>query len=40
MLHHKYVDVGGDRVRVVVTGPGHAPAVLFLHGWPANWSIL
>jgi pimeloyl-ACP methyl ester carboxylesterase len=36
-VRHDYVDVGGLRMHVALAGPGDAPAVVLVHGWPQNW---
>jgi pimeloyl-ACP methyl ester carboxylesterase len=36
-VQHKYVDAGGLRTHVALAGPGDAPPVLLVHGWPQNW---
>jgi pimeloyl-ACP methyl ester carboxylesterase len=37
-LKHLNVTVEGIPLHVVEAGSPHAPAVLFLHGWPQNWA--
>jgi pimeloyl-ACP methyl ester carboxylesterase len=34
---HRQVDADGLRVHVAEAGPGDAPPVLLLHGWPQHW---
>ena len=38
VLHHQYVDVENSSIHVVSGGDSRNPAVLFLHGWPENWT--
>ena len=34
---HRYAEVNGTRIHVVIGGDG--PAVLLVHGWPYNWAL-
>src|SRR5947209_18521101 len=36
-VRHEYVDAGGLRTHVDMAGPGHAPPILLVPGWPQNW---
>jgi pimeloyl-ACP methyl ester carboxylesterase len=38
-LHHHQVDVAGATIHVVDGGAHDAPTVLFLHGWPEDWTV-
>jgi pimeloyl-ACP methyl ester carboxylesterase len=38
MLKHSEVSTSGGRIHVVETGLEHDSTVLFLHGWPQDWS--
>lgn len=37
-MHHYRVNVAGLPLHVSEAGERDAPAVMFLHGWPQNWS--
>jgi pimeloyl-ACP methyl ester carboxylesterase len=37
-LHHRQVEVEGISIHVIEGGDAGKPAVLFLHGWPEDWS--
>lgn len=37
-LHHKQIKVKGIPIHVVEGGGDESPAVVFLHGWPENWT--
>ena len=37
-LHHRILEVAGGGLHVVDGGLAGRPAVLFLHGWPEDWS--
>lgn len=37
-MKHSQIPVNGGSVHVVETGLGHPASVLFLHGWPEDWS--
>ncbi len=36
-VRHDYVDAGGLRTHVALTGPEDAPPVMLVHGWPQHW---
>ncbi|MDF2682202.1 MAG: alpha/beta hydrolase [Brevibacillus sp.] len=38
LFRHRFVDVDGVSIYVVDAGDEHKPAILFLHGWPQNWT--
>jgi pimeloyl-ACP methyl ester carboxylesterase len=38
MLNHTKVNVSNGSLHIVESGSSQDPAVLFLHGWPENWS--
>lgn len=37
-LRHRHVEADDVSVHVIEGGIEEKPAVLFLHGWPENWS--
>jgi pimeloyl-ACP methyl ester carboxylesterase len=36
-FRHRQIDIDASSLHVVEAGDPDAPAVLFLHGWPASW---
>ena len=38
ILRHKQIPIKNASIHVVECGPATGPAVLFLHGWPQDWS--
>jgi pimeloyl-ACP methyl ester carboxylesterase len=36
-VEHRFVEADGVRIHVAEAGPGDAPPVLLLHGWPQHW---
>src|SRR5262245_180426 len=37
-IHHRHVEVDGVSIHAAERGSERRPAVLFLHGWPQDWS--
>jgi pimeloyl-ACP methyl ester carboxylesterase len=38
-LQHRHIDVAGLSTHIVEGGAAHQSAMLFLHGWPEDWSV-
>lgn len=38
-VEHRFVEANGIRIHVAEAGPGDAPALVMLHGWPEHWYI-